>query len=94
MGTRSDGRPGLRLRQSGDERAGGDPLGSPDDIPARLLDLIARIRSHPEIKGVVVLVVPAGDKSDVEVYGFGPDVEAGEAVDRILDVAKVVIRAH
>lgn len=41
-----------------------------------------------------MLVVPAGDRSDVEVYGFGPDVEAGEAVDRILDVAKVVIRAH
>lgn len=66
---------------------------NPNDIPARLLDLVQRIRDQPNIKGVVVLVLPRGPESDVEVYGFGPDVEEGEAVDRILDVAKRVIRA-
>lgn len=64
-----------------------------DDIQARLAELLKRVSEHPEIKGVVVLVLPHGPDSDVEVYGFGPDVEEGATVDRILDVAKQVIRA-
>lgn len=66
-----------------------------DDIPMRLRALIERVVKHPEIKGVVVLVVPGKPGlSDVEVFGFGPAVEEGATVDRILDVAKEVIRAH
>lgn len=64
-----------------------------DDIPARLGALMQRVIDHPEIRGVVVLVLPSeADTSDVEVFGFGPAVEEGATVDRMLDLAKKVIR--
>lgn len=62
-------------------------------IPARLHDLMQRVIDEPSIRGVVVLVLPSGEDADVEVFGFGEAVEEGAAVDRMLDLAKQVIRA-
>lgn len=70
----------------------GCALRDPDDIPARLGELVQRIIDHPEIRGVVVIVQPDGSQSAmVEVYGFGPEVAEGAQVDRMLELARKVI---
>jgi hypothetical protein len=58
-----------------------------NDVAASLHDLSERT----DIRAAVVIVVPTPPKP-VEVYGFGPLLEEGAAVDSLLDSAKRIIR--